>query len=93
MTTKKTVLVRYSMCIDGIGKQEELQYRAKFALAELFTGFARTLMSHEDIDVTKDHEIELSSVQEHWDQKFVLKLIRIKHDKNSDQTKETNSQP
>lgn len=78
--SEKTVLVRYSLSLDTGKTEEDFIKNARVALSGLFSGFAHALMDDEDIDFTADHEIELSSETEHWDQHFVLKLIRIDND-------------
>lgn len=77
MTTETTVLVRHSVYLEPKRSGEDSRVAARLALSQLFTVFARDLLEDREIDLMFPHEIELSSVTEHWDQKFVLKLIKI----------------
>lgn len=77
MTTEENVLVRWSMDITEIGSGISFRQKSRIALAELFTGFARSLLDAKDIDLVTNHEIELSIASEHLNQKLVLRLIKM----------------
>jgi hypothetical protein len=77
MTTEKTVLARWSMDIVPISSSEEFRQKSRIALAELFTGFARSLLNDRDIDLATNHEIELVIESENLNQRLKIRLIKM----------------